>query len=65
MQMTWFYVGSWNMTCWPMGEHFVLVCRKGLKINSDKNKMMVLNGEEGLECESSCEWDAIGACVRS
>ena len=27
------------------------MCRKsGLKINADKSKVMVLNGEEGLEC---------------
>ena len=25
--------------------------RRGLKVNADKNKVMVLNGEEGLECE--------------
>ena len=28
------------------------MCRKkGLKINTGKSKVMVLNGEEGLECE--------------
>ena len=25
--------------------------RRGLKVNADKSKVMVLNGEEGLECE--------------
>ena len=31
---------------------FVEVCRRrGLKVNVDKSKMMVLNGEDGLECE--------------
>ena len=28
------------------------VCKKGgLKVNAGKSKVMVLNGEEGLECE--------------
>ena len=28
------------------------VCRRrGLKVNAGKSKVMVLNGEEGLECE--------------
>ena len=31
--------------------HFVEVCRRGLKVNADKSKVMVLGGEEGLECE--------------
>ena len=32
--------------------HFVEVCsRKGLKVNAVKSKVMVLDGEEGLECE--------------
>ena len=30
---------------------FAEVCRRGLRVNSDKIKVMVLNGEEGLECE--------------
>ena len=31
---------------------FVEVCRRtGLKLNSGKNKVMVMNGEEGSECE--------------
>ena len=35
-----------------MAGHFVEVCkRKGLKVNAGKSKVMVLNGEEGLECE--------------
>ena len=25
--------------------------RRGLKVNADKSKVMILNGEEGLECE--------------
>ena len=35
-----------------MVERFVGVCRrKFLKINTGKSKVMVLCGEEGLECE--------------
>ena len=30
---------------------FVEVCRRGLEINAGKSKMMVMNGEDGLECE--------------
>ena len=31
---------------------FVEVCRRrGLKVNAGKSKVMVLGGEEGLECE--------------
>ena len=34
-------------------RHFAAVCRKkGLKVNADKSKVMVLGGEEGLEYES-------------
>ena len=37
-----------------MVGHFVVVCRRrGLKINVGKRKVMVLNGEERLECEVS------------
>ena len=27
------------------------MCRRELKVNASKSKLMVLNGEEGLECE--------------
>ena len=31
---------------------FIEVCRKrGLKVNGGKSKVMLLGGEEGLECE--------------
>ena len=31
---------------------FAEVCRRrGLKVNACKSKVMVLNGEEGLECQ--------------
>ena len=29
---------------------FIEVCRRGLKVNASKSKVMVLNEEEGLEC---------------
>ena len=35
-----------------MVGQFAEVCtRRGLKVNAVKSKLMVLNGEEGLECE--------------
>ena len=35
-----------------MVGQFAVVCRRrGLKVNAGKSKVMVLNGEEGLECE--------------
>ena len=30
---------------------FAEVCRRGMKVIGGKSKVMVLNGEEGLECE--------------
>ena len=31
---------------------FANVCkRRGMKVNANKSKVMILNGEEGLECE--------------
>ena len=36
----------------PMVRCFVEVCRRrGLKVHSGKSKVMLLNGEEELECE--------------
>ena len=35
-----------------MVGRFAEVCRRrGLKVNASKSKVMILNGEEGLECE--------------
>ena len=34
---------------------FVGVCKRGMKVNAAKNKVMVLGGEEGLECEVSID----------
>ena len=33
----------------------VEVCRRGLKVKGGRSKVMVLNGEEGLECEVHLE----------
>ena len=43
---------------------FSEVCRRrGLKVNADKSKVMVLNGEEGLKCKILCRWDSFRACL--
>ena len=34
-----------------LGRFFEVCRRRGLKVNSGKSKVMVLNGEEGLEFE--------------
>ena len=34
-----------------MVGRFEVCMRRGLKVNAGKSKVMVLNGEEGLECE--------------
>ena len=35
-----------------MVGHFAEVCRRrGLKVNTGKSKLIVINGEERLECE--------------
>ena len=44
----------WQITGRPEGDggvFFVEVCRRGLKFSAGKNKVMVLGGEEGLECK--------------
>ena len=53
MQMTWFCVSSskktlrqwWDVLLRCVGENIFK------KINADESKEIVLNGEEGLECE--------------
>ena len=36
---------------------FIEVCRKrGLKVNAGKRKVIVLGGEEGLECGVCVDW---------
>ena len=51
MQITWF-CGESEEYLRVMVGRFVEACRiRGLKVNAAKSKMMVLGGEEGLECE--------------
>ena len=38
---------------------FVGVCRRGLKLNGSKSKVIVMNGEEGLECEPEVHIDEV------
>ena len=46
-----------------MVGHFVEVCwRKGVKVNAGKSKVMVIGGEEGLECEA-CVEGTFRACL--
>ena len=33
-----------------VGQFAEVYRKRGLKVNTDKSKVMVLNGEEGLEC---------------
>ena len=42
----------------------VEVCRRGLKVNAGKSKVLVLNGEEGLECEISLDGLRLEPCFR-
>ena len=40
---------------------FVKVCRRrGLKVNPGKSNVMVLNGEDGLECEVHVDGTHLG-----
>ena len=44
---------------------FVEVCRRrGMKVNAGKSKVMVMNGEEGLECEVHVDGIRFRACLR-
>ena len=46
--------GEWEETKRAMVRLFVEMCRRrGLKVSAEKRKVMVLNGEVGLECEVS------------
>ena len=42
-----------------MVGRFTEVCRRGLKVDAGNSKVMVLNGEEGSECEVHVE----GICL--
>ena len=43
-----------------MVRRFAVVCRRGLKVNAGKSKVIVLGGEEGLECEVCID----GLCLK-
>ena len=58
MQMTWFCVVSQRKV-----EHFLEVCRRGMKVSGNKSKVMVLVGEERLECEVHVDCGTIRASV--
>ena len=52
MQMTWFCVVSRKEDLRAIVGRFIEVCkRRGLKVNASKSKVILLGGEEGLECE--------------
>ena len=52
MQMNLVLCGELEEDLRAMVGRFVEMCRRrGLKVNASKSKVMVLNGEEGLECE--------------
>ena len=46
-----------------MVVRFVELCRRGVKVNVGESKVMILNGEEGLECGLH-RWDSFRACLR-
>ena len=44
--------GEWEEDLRAMVGRFAEVCRRrGLKVNAGKSKVMVLGGEDGLQCE--------------
>ena len=43
--------GVWEEVLKVMVGRFAEVCRRGMKVNAGKSKVMVLNGEEGFECK--------------
>ena len=52
MRMAWFRMANRRKNRGQLWDIFVEVCRRrGLHFNADKSKVMVMNGEEGLECE--------------
>ena len=41
----------------PIVARFIEMCRRrGLKVNAGKSKVMLSDGEEGLECEVCASW---------
>ena len=52
--------GEWEEDLRMMVGQFAEVCRRrGLKVKAGKSKVMILSGEEGLECESHVD----GICL--
>ena len=52
MQMTGFFCGEWEEDLRATVGRFADMCRRrGLKVKAAKSKVMVLHGEEGLECK--------------
>ena len=49
--MIWFCVVSWKVKA-KVGWFLEVCRRRGLKANTGKSKVMILNGEEGLEFEA-------------
>ena len=48
----WIFCGVAEEDLKVMMRRFVEVCRRrGVKVNKNKNKVMVIGGEEGLECD--------------
>ena len=52
--------GELKEVLWAMVEHFIEVCRRGLKLNADKNNLMVLNERKDLSV-GSIRWDSFKA----
>ena len=47
----WFCVASWRKIHWQWWDILLSCVEKKVKVNAGKSKVMILNGEEGLECE--------------
>ena len=49
--------GESDEDLWVIVGRIVQVCRRrGLKVNAGQRKVMVLNGELGLECQVHVDW---------
>ena len=46
-----------------MVGRFIKVCRRGLKVNAGKSRVIVLNGEEELECKVHVDGDSFRVCL--
>ena len=47
-----------------VGRIVELCRRRGLKVNANKSKVMVMNREEGLECEVHVDWGSFRTFIR-